>query len=197
MITAIYERVSTNQQSFESQHKDLERWVKTNEPENPKFYKDKFTGRKASRPAIDKLLKDIKKGSVKTIVVWRLDRLGRNCSGLCQLFDLLKQYDCNLISLKDGIDLSTPTGLLVAQIISSIAQFEIETISQRIKAGQNAARANGKKWGGSKKGWRKKEIAEKVSIIQKLLKQGVSKTEISRSLGISYPTVINICKNAT
>ena len=195
MTTAIYERVSTNQQSLDSQHDELLRWVKHKEVTDYRIYEDKFTGKTLSRPGMNRLMDDLKRGKIKEIVCWRLDRLGRNCSELCQLFELITSYGANFISLRDNVDLSTPTGRMVAQIISSVAEFERESISQRVRAGQDAARARGKTWGGSQKGWRKKEIEKKIPSIFKLHKSGSSKAEISRVTGISYPTIHNLLSN--
>ena len=194
-ITAIYLRVSTaNGQKFESQKDELDRWVEVHQPNNVRWFKDKFTGKTMDRPGMQKLIDDLHKGKVETIVVWRLDRLGRTAAGLTQLFDDLGQYSCNLISLKDSLDLSTPAGRLNANIIASVAAYETEIRAERVKAGQEAAKARGKKWGGSKKGKRKEKISAKVNSVLALLEQGVSKAEISRSVGISIPTVYSIIR---
>ena len=194
-ITAIYLRVSTaNGQKFESQKDELDRWVEVHQPNNVRWFKDKFTGKTMDRPGMQKLIDDLHKGKVETIVVWRLDRLGRTAAGLTQLFDDLGQYSCNLISLKDSLDLSTPAGRLNANIIASVAAYETEIRAERVKAGQEAAKARGKRWGGSKKGKRKEKTSAKVNSVLALLEQGVSKAEISRSLGVSIPTVYSIVK---
>jgi DNA invertase Pin-like site-specific DNA recombinase len=144
------------------------------------------------RPAMQKLISDLHKGDISTIVCWRLDRLGRTAAGLTQLFDDLQQHKCNLISLKDNLDLSTPAGRLNANIIASVAAYETEVRAERVKAGQQAAKARGKKWGGSKKGQRKGRTVKKVDAVLKLHKQGTSKAEISRAVGLSVPTINSI-----
>jgi DNA invertase Pin-like site-specific DNA recombinase len=75
---------------------------------------DQFTGTTMGRPGMLKLMSDLQKGDIDTIVCWRLDRLGRTAAGLTALFEDLKQHKCNLISLKDNLDLSTPAGRLNA-----------------------------------------------------------------------------------
>jgi len=147
-----------------------------------------------SRPSMDKLLDDLHNCKINTILVWRLDRLGRTASGLTKLFDDLRRYKCNLISLKDHLDLSTPAGRLNANIIASVASYETEVRAERVKAGQQSAKARGKKWGGSKKG-RKKKTKAKVNAVLALLDKGVSKAEISRTVGISIPTIYSIVRD--
>jgi len=97
----------------------------------------------------------VRAGEVKRIVVWRLDRLGRTARGILELCDELQTFGVTLVSLKEGIDLSTPAGRLMISILASMAQFETEVRGERVKAGIAAAKARGQKWGGSKKGPRK------------------------------------------
>jgi len=191
--TAIYLRVSTNNgQRFDSQLHELNRWIELYKPEKLTMYKDKYTGTTMDRPGMQKLMQDLHAGKLKNIVCWRLDRLGRSAAGLTKLFEDLKRYKCNLISLKDNLDLSTPAGRLNANIIASVASYETEIRAERVKAGQAAAKARGKKWGGSRKGVWKKKTVTKIKSVLALVGQGVSKAEISRVLGISIPTINSI-----
>ena len=193
-ITAIYIRVSTTQQKFDSQMDDLKRYIEHHKPVKVKWFKDKFTGKTMERKGFNALYQDLLKGKLKEIIVWRLDRLGRTASGLTKLFDELPQYNCNLVSLKDSLDLSTPAGRLNANIIASVAHYETEVRGERIRSGMEAARRNGKQVGGSLKGKRKGKVADKVKTVLALLDQGMSKAEISRTLGISTPTIYSIIK---
>ncbi len=191
--TAIYIRVSTdNGQSFDSQLGDLDQWISLNKPKTLRWYEDKFTGKTMDRPGMQKLISDLHKGGLDNIVCWRLDRLGRTAAGLTKLFEDLRQHKCNLVSLKDNLDLSTPAGRLNANIIASVAAYETEVRAERVIAGQAAAKARGKKWGGSKKGARKKKTMPKVKSVLALLDQNMSKAEISRVLEISIPTIYSI-----
>jgi len=191
--TAIYLRVSnTNGQKFDSQIDDLNRWIEIHKPKKLGWYKDKFSGKTMERPGMQKLMGDLQQGKLNSIVCWRLDRLGRTASGLTKLFDDLRQYGCNLISVKDNLDLSTPAGRLNANIIASVAAYETEIRAERVKAGQQAAKNRGKRWGGSKKGVRKRKTVGKAKSVQALLRQGLSKAEISRTVGLSIPTIYSI-----
>jgi len=149
------------------------------------------------RPGFKKLLRDIEMGQVGNLVVWRLDRLGRTAKGLTSLFDDLIRWKVNLISLKDGLDLSTPAGRLMANILAGVAAYETEVRAERILAGQEAARARGVRWGGSKKGRRLKVTVEQVQTILRLKSESKKIAAIARATGLSRPTVYNILKTET
>jgi len=89
---------------------------------------------------------------LSAIVCWRLDSLGRTAKGLTALFHELYERKVNLVSLKDGIDLNTPAGRLMANMLASVAQYETEVRAERVMAGQARARSQGKRWGGSVRG---------------------------------------------
>jgi len=153
--TAIYVRVSTSQQTTRSQKPDLERWIKAQDPDNlgrTVWYSDKATGKNMDRPGWRKLQGAVDAGQVKQLVVWRLDRLGRTASGLCKLFEDLQAKKVRLVSLRDSVDLGNPSGRLIANVLASVAAYETEIRGERVKAGQDAAKAAGKNWGGSQKG---------------------------------------------
>ncbi len=185
---AIYLRVSSAGQDTKSQEPDLKRWADAQEGE-VKWYRDTATGKTMDRPGWAKLEAAIRKGLVASVVVWRIDRLGRTAKGLTALFDELRERKVNLVSLKDGLDLSTPAGRLMANVLASVAQYETEVRGERVKAGQIVARKNGKRWGGSKPGVRKQVSEEKLRTIQLLKSKGETITAIARTLGLSRPTI--------
>src|SRR5438128_1316363 len=137
MTTTIYQRISTRGQDLASQHQELAAWATGKQVE---WLSDIFTGKSMERPGMEKLLKGIRSGKVKTVVVWRLDRLGRTASGLTAFFEELQTRKVNLISLRDGVDLSTPAGRLLANIIASVAAYETEVRGERVAAGIEAKR---------------------------------------------------------
>jgi DNA invertase Pin-like site-specific DNA recombinase len=143
---AIYVRVSSRGQKEASQLPDLERWVRAQESE-PRWYRDKFTGKTLHRPGWDGLWADLLASKVKRVVVWRIDRLARTASGLTALFDELLSRDVTLISLRDNVDLKTPAGRLMGGMLASVAQYETEVRSERQIAGIEAAKAAGVKFG--------------------------------------------------
>ena len=136
------------------------------------WYRDKFTGKTMDRPGMEKLMDDLRAGKVERIVVWRLDRLGRTTKGLCQLFDELAERKVDLVSLKDGFSLASPAGRLHARILASVAEYETEVRAERVAAGQAVARRKGKKWGGSKKGWRWKVTDDQLAAIHEMRAAG-------------------------
>ena len=192
--TAIYCRVSTKEQSHASQLPDLERWTEAHGGE-AEWFKDAFTGRTMNRPAMDRLMDQLRTSKIDRIVVWRLDRLGRTTKGLCQLFDELIMNNVDLVSLKDGFSLSSPAGRLHARILASVAEYETEIRAERVTAGQEVARCKGKKWGGSKKGWRWKVTDDQIEAIKEMKAAGKSVAHIARVTQLSRPTIYKILKN--
>lgn len=186
--TAIYVRVSTRRQDQRSQLADLERWAAAQRLPI-KWYRDKATGKTMDRPAWAKLQAALEAGDVSAVVCWRLDRLGRTARGLTALFAELAERGVNLVSLREGIDLSTPAGRMLANVIASIAQYETELRAERILAGQAAARAAGKSIGGRKPGTRVRLTPEKERTIRRMKKDGESVAAIARAVELSRPTV--------
>jgi DNA invertase Pin-like site-specific DNA recombinase len=144
------------------------------------------------RPRWNRLEADIAAGKVCKLVVWRLDRLGRTASGLTALFEGLQSRQIGFESLRDKVDLSTPSGRLMANVLASVAAYENEVRSERIIAGQSAARAAGKTWGGSKNGRRIKVTDEQIATIRRMADEGQSKTAMARATGLSRPTVYSV-----
>ncbi len=189
--TAIYVRVSSKKQDHASQLPDLERWAAAHDG-TVEWYRDKFTGKTMARPGMDHLLADLRAGRVERIVCWRLDRLGRTTRGLCQLFDDLTERKVDLVSLKDGFSLASPAGRLHARILASVAEYETEVRAERVAAGQAVARRRGKRWGGSKKGWRWRVTDDQLVAIREMRAAGRKITQIARVTGLSRPTVYQV-----
>ncbi len=197
MDHAIYARVSKGKgQDVASQKPDLERWAAAQaETDTVKWYTDKMTGKVMDRPAFNRLMADVKAGKVKTIVVWRLDRLGRTAKGLTALFDELREFKVNLISLKDGLDLATPAGRMMANVLASVAQYETEVRAERIHAGLEVAKANGVKLGrkpGDGLGKRLKVTDEQQAVIHRLKSENQPVAAIARATGLSRPTIYTV-----
>lgn len=196
--TAIYMRVSSNGQKFASQLPDLKRWIQAQNPDElgtVKWFKDKSTGRNADRPGFQKLMDTIDRGEVGRIVIWRLDRISRSVADLCQLLKILKSKRVNLVSLRESIDLKTASGRLLVNILGSIAEFESELKSERILAGQAAARAKGKTWGGSQRGRLAGISIEQAKTIVKLHGEGMKMSGIARSVNVHRSSCYRIVRN--
>jgi DNA invertase Pin-like site-specific DNA recombinase len=80
----------------------------------------------------------------------------------------------------------------MAHVLASVAQYETEVRAERVRAGQEAAKAAGKAWGGSEKGWRRKATQEKARTVRQMHKAGESVAAIARTVGLSRPTVYSI-----
>ena len=128
---------------------------------------------------------------MKRVVIWRLDRLGRTASGLTALFDELLSRDVTLISLREGIDLKTPAGRLMAGVVASVAQYETEVRSERQIAGIEAAKERGVKFG------RRPGTGKPISVTEEQRNQvlrlkagGQGVSAITRATGIKSRTTI-------
>lgn len=190
--TAIYVRVSSRQQDTRSQIPDLRRWVEASCDEPTTWYEEKATGKRMDRPTMERLLADVAAGKIGRIVVWRLDRLGRTAAGLTQFFDDLVRRRVGLYSLRDCLDLETPAGRLMANVLASVAAYETEVRGERQRAGIDAARAAGKQWGGSKPGRRLSVTIEQQEAVRRLRAEGTSIAAISRTVRLSRPTIYSL-----
>jgi DNA invertase Pin-like site-specific DNA recombinase len=191
---AIYVRVSSAAQDIRSQLPDLERWAAAQELP-VKWYEDKQTGTRMDRPGWNKLDAAMKRGEVACLCIWRMDRLGRTASGLTALFEELRERKVNFVSLKDGVDLSTPAGRMMANVLASVAQYETEVRGERVRAGIDAAHAAGKRWGGSKPGVRKKVSPELALAVRELHAKKTPVTAIARALKLSRGTIYSVLKS--
>lgn len=190
--TALYFRKSTDKQTHRSQLAGMNRWVEANPDTQLKEYRDSATGKDMDRPAWNRLWRDVESGKVDRIVVWRLDRLGRTAAGLTTLFETLQERGVSLVSLHEAFDLGTPSGRLMAGVLASVAQFETEVRSERVRAGIQAAKDEGKVWGGRKEGSRNKTTSEKAEAVKALHASGQCVSAIARSVGLSRPTVYSL-----
>ena len=190
--TALYLRVSTKSQDTLSQEPDLRRWAEDHPDVSVRWYRDKSSGKTMERPAFRRLTDDVEAGKIDRIVVWRLDRLGRTAKGLTALFEDLLGRGVDLVSLRDGLDLRTPAGRPMAHVLASVAAYETEVRAERIFAGQAAARAAGKTWGGSEKGRRLKVTADQVEVVRRLKGEGKAVAAIARATGLSRPTIYRV-----
>lgn len=188
---AIYTRVSSRQQDQRSQIHELERWATTQD--GPiEWFTDKASGKDMDRPGWAALWRDVEAGKVSRVVIWRIDRLGRTASGLTQLFDDLIARKIGLFSLRDSLDLETAAGRLMANILASVASYEREIRSERQRAGIQAARARGVKWGGGKKGRRLYVTSEQEATVRRLRAEGMKVAAIARAVGLSRPTIYGL-----
>jgi DNA invertase Pin-like site-specific DNA recombinase len=144
---AIYARVSTFDQEPENQLQELRRYVAARGWTGTEYVDRGVSGAKDRRPALDQLVTDARRRKFDVLVCWRLDRLGRNLRHLILLLDELTAVGVGFVSLAEGIDTQTPAGRLQLHILGAIAEFERERIRERVLAGLQRARSQGKRLG--------------------------------------------------
>lgn len=183
---ALYCRVSTGEQSTAMQADELRRMAEARGWEVVTVVEEKVSGRK-TRPARQQLVRDAKAGKVDGIMVWSLSRWGRSTADLVGSIRELDESDVAFISLKEGIDLSTSAGRLVANVLASIAEFEVDAIRERVTAGLRHAARYGTKSG--KAIGRPAVAADRAIEVRALRSQGLSLPAIMKKTGLSYGSV--------
>jgi len=157
----IYGRVSTADQSHESQLREIRefcarRWA---DSEEVITITDTASGAKTSREGLDRLMKLVRRGKVDVIVCYKLDRLGRSLPHLAQIISELDQHNVSLVATSQGIDTNhdSPAGRLQMHVLIAVAEFERSLIVERVRAGQVAARAKGVTFGRPATLWKHRE----------------------------------------
>src|SRR5712664_470213 len=175
-----YARVSTDEQNLDLQRDAL---LKAGVAAKD-IFTDKVTGTQSDRPGLTQALSHLRAGD--TLIVWRLDRLGRSLKHLIETVTALKQQGIAFKSITENIDTATATGNLVFHIFGALAEFERNLIKERTMAGLNAARARGRKGGRP----RLASTAGKVARAKKLYRdRALSIPEILKTLNISKATL--------
>jgi len=148
------------------------------------IYEDQASGSKDNRKGLTGALKYLERGD--TLVVWKLDRLGRSLSHLVKLINDLKEREIEFCSLTEGINTSTVSGQLQFHIFASLAQFERGLIQERVNAGLESARRRGRMGG------RPKVLdQEKIDLIVESLNEGMSKAAVCRNFNVKRSTLID------
>ena len=171
-----YERVSTDDQNLALQNDALQG------AGCDKIFSDKMSGVKADRPGLQQALNYVRPGD--TLVVWRLDRLGRSLKDLIALVEDLEHRQIGFRSLQESIDTTTSGGKLIFHVFGALAEFERNLIRERTQAGLQAARARGRTGGR-----RQKLTPEQIAIGRSLASDpNRTVTSICEHLEISRPT---------
>lgn len=173
-----YARVSTAEQSLQMQ---VDALVKAG-VHRDNIHAETASGVASRRPALALALKDVRKGD--TLVVWKLDRLGRSMLDLLNQIDALEKRGVGLRSLTDGIDTTTPAGRLMLHMLGALAQFERDLIRERSRAGLLAHIARGGRIGAPRA-----LTPEQVKRGQKWRREHVPVKEIARRLGVTKQTI--------
>jgi len=178
-----YARVSTGEQTLDLQHDALTR------AGCGKIYQETASGAKADRPVLDEVLSYLRGGD--TLVVWRLDRLGRSLEHLIDVVAGLAERRIGFRSITEQIDTTTPGGKLIFHVFGALAEFERDLIRERTHAGLAAARSRGRVGGRPKKLTDRKQL----ELARTLYDGGQTDVEtICRTLGISRATLYRALK---
>src|SRR5205807_7389258 len=181
---ALYARVSTlNNQDPEMQLSELREYAGRRGWQIVEEFTDQgVSGCKESRPALNRLMSDACRRRFDAILVWKIDRFGRSLKHLVNALAELESLGVAFISLRDNLDLSTPAGRLMFQIIAAMAEFERALIQERVRAGLRNARQRGKRLG-------RPRVVVDVAQIRSLRAVGASWRTISRQLGVGVGTL--------
>jgi putative DNA-invertase from lambdoid prophage Rac len=186
---AIYTRVSTKDQTVERQSRELRKYAKARGWQIVLEVEEHVSGAAEKRPEREKILKMAKKREIDIILVLSLDRWGRSVKDLVLRMDELKSLGVAFV-VPDSIDMTTPMGKMMATFLSTIAEFELELIRERVMSGLANARAKGRIGG------RPKSNADKVKNGLALLQKGKSYREVSEEIGVSISTLLRAKRNA-
>jgi DNA invertase Pin-like site-specific DNA recombinase len=171
-----YARISTQDQNLDRQIQAL------TQAGCQKIFDDKISGSRAERPGLAKALEMLREGD--TLVVWKLDRLGRSVKNLADLVGELYKQGIQFKSLTDAIDTGTTSGRFFFHVMASLAEMERELTVERTRAGLEVARLLGRKGG------RKRQMTDsKIESAKKLLANGVPPRDVAKNLGVSVPTL--------
>jgi DNA invertase Pin-like site-specific DNA recombinase len=190
---AIYIRVSTDGQTVDNQRLELEQAAERAGWEIVDIYDDNgVSGAKSreQRKAFDRLCKDATRRKFDVVMSWSVDRLGRSLQDLVGFLSELHAVGVDLYLHQQGIDTTTPAGKAMFQMMGVFAEFERSMIQERVKAGLNRAKAQGKTLG------RPKVSRKTESAVLAARATGTGKRKIARQLGIGVSTVNRILLEA-
>ena len=172
-----YTRVSTVGQTLHQQHDALKAVGVS------KIYSDTMSGARDDRPGLAALMDQLRAGD--TVVVWKLDRLGRNMLHIPETVKALTGMGVALGSTSDGIDSSTAAGRMMIGVLGSLAEYERELIGERTALKREASRANGTKFGRP----RKVDDADHIATAKRMKADGHTGKDIAKYLGVSRATL--------
>jgi DNA invertase Pin-like site-specific DNA recombinase len=183
-ITALYARTSTTMQAsgLDAQTRALRRYCSSHGIKDYVIYEDDgISGAKASRPALDRMMKDVDDGKIEKVIVYSFSRYARSTSHLLKALEKFKSLNVAFVSTTENLDTNTPLGVAIFSIISSIAQLERDLIRERVINGLKAAKERGVKIG------RKK--TRPSALIRRLRSKGLTFRQISELANCSQGSV--------
>jgi DNA invertase Pin-like site-specific DNA recombinase len=190
MRIAAYLRVSTEQQTCDSQRGELEDYCRRRGWKEVRWFTDTASGAKSDREGLAGLMDQVRRGKLDAVVTFKLDRLARS---LCHLAQLIAEFQAHRVALvcpSQGIDTSNanPAAMLQINVLAAVAQFEREIITERVNAGIAAAKSRGVRLG------RPPKTAPHAGAVAGLIAEGLSAAEIGRRLGLAYSTATEMVR---
>ena len=182
---AIYTRISTGEQQDAMQKDELPTYATFRKWEIAGVYSDTISGSKDKRPALDRLMADVRRGKFDVVLVWKFDRFARSTRFLLEALELFQQLGVDFVSLHENIDTSTSTGKAMFTIIGAIAELERSSIKERCDAGRRAAVRRGVKFG-------RPAVEVNTSKVRSLRESGLSLRAIGIKVGVSHETVAKL-----
>jgi DNA invertase Pin-like site-specific DNA recombinase len=191
MKTALYIRVSTQDQNSALQKAELEKYLADRGWGLAGLYEDQMSGAKQSRPGLNRLLEDAAAGQFEAVAVWKLDRFGRSLVDCLNNIRTLEAHQVRFISVTQNLDTShsDPAGRFLLHILGAAAEFERSLIKDRVHAGLKQAKKDGKQLGRPKLVFSRDEVA-------RLRTEGLSIREISMRMNLTVATVHRTLKAA-
>ena len=191
-VVILYARVSTTDQSCNSQLTELREYASRRGWTQVEEIVDTVSGARSSRKGLDRLMALVRRGKIDIVAVYKLDRLGRSLSHLAGMIDEFSSHRVGLISVSQGIDTSANNAMPKMQLgmLSVFAEFERDLIRERTVAGLRAAQAKGAVLG------RPRKIDSYSSRVAELLDQGLSKRAIARAIGVAPSNVMRLLAKA-
>lgn len=148
-MIAIYARVSTKAQDTAMQLEDARRYIELRRWTDAciEYVDDGVSGAVRERPALDRMMNDVKAGKVTRVIVWKFDRFSRSMAHLLSALETFRELHVEFVSIQENIDTSTNMGKLMFQLTAAFAEFERATINERVAAGVARAKINGTRSG--------------------------------------------------
>jgi len=189
---AIYTRVSTTEQHPEIQEQELREYVTRRNWTLHQVYTDKgVSGTVEKRPGLDAMISDCRRRKVDVVVVWKFDRFCRSLKQLLNALELFRELGIGFVSCTEAIDTSLPHGEMLFQIIGAIAQWERSLIVERVKAGLQHARSQGKRLG--RPSLRELNPDEIRKLKNERKRNHVPFRELAQKYGVSVWTAHRLC----
>ena len=185
---AVYARVSTGDQTCDNQLRDLREYCRARGWTDVREFIDTgISGTKERRPALDKLMVEVKARRIDVVVVAAFDRFGRSVRHLVEALDLFHHLGVEFISLREQVDTGSALGQAIFTIIAAIAQLERSLIVERVKAGLRRARAEGKRLG-------RPRLRVDVRHLERIVERGLPVRAAAKELGISPSSFLRLAR---